>query len=119
MKFKKIMSTLLVTCSLVGGTSGLNVLATESLTDNTGTEVEITNINPKIAGIFTVTAKSGANIRSGAGTGYKIVATARYGAELSYHNQSKKDSNGVTWYKVSSENGAVVGWISYQVCWLG
>ena len=33
------MSTLLVTCSLVGGTSGLNVLATESLTDNTGTEV--------------------------------------------------------------------------------
>ena len=39
MKFKKIMSTLLVTCSLVGGTSGLNVLATESLTDNTGTEV--------------------------------------------------------------------------------
>ncbi|PWX70225.1 SH3 domain-containing protein [Clostridium perfringens] len=118
MNYKKILSTLLVTCSLVGTISTVNVLAKENVSDTVKTEVAEIN-TPKIAGIFTVTAKSGANIRAGAGTNYKIVATARYGAELYYMGEDRYDSKGVLWYKVKSENGKVTGWISSQVGWLG
>ena len=50
------------------------------------------------------------NARKGAGLGYDVVATVKAGKVLKYEGESKKDSRGVTWYKVSG--GGRTGWVS-------
>jgi uncharacterized protein YgiM (DUF1202 family) len=110
MGFKKIVALAVITTSISGVAFNTTANA-EEITNNDISNVVESNINPKIAGMFTVTAKSGANIRSGAGTNYSIVATARYGADLTYCGE-KKVVSGVTWYKVLNESETVKGWIS-------
>ncbi|MGL4875056.1 MAG: SH3 domain-containing protein [Clostridium sp.] len=118
MNFKKIIALTLITSSLTGIGISLNANA-QTVVNNEGIKTEETSVKPKLAGVFTVTAKSGANIRAGAGTNYKIVATARYGAELGYCGQSKYGTDGKLWHKVESENGKTTGWISETTGWLG
>lgn len=110
MGFKKIVA-LTVLATSISGLAFNTTASAEEITNKDTLNVVESNINPKIAGMFTVTAKSGANIRSGAGTNYSIVATARYGAELTYCGE-KKVVSGVTWYKVLNESETVTGWIS-------
>lgn len=57
-----------------------------------------------------VIATSGANLRSGAGTNYSIVATASYGEVLQLLQESMTDSYGDNWFKVKKSNGAI-GWV--------
>lgn len=110
MVFKKIVA-LTVLMASISGVMFNTTASAEEITHNDISNAVESNINPKLAGMFTVTAKSGANIRSGPGTNYKIVATARYGAELDYCYE-KKVVSGVTWYKVKAEFSTVEGWIS-------
>jgi uncharacterized protein YgiM (DUF1202 family) len=111
MGIKQIIALTALTASV--SMLGINTTANaEEITHNNITEVIESNINPRTSGIFKVTAKSGANIRSGSGTNYSIVATARYGAELTFCNATRVDSSGVKWYKVQAEFSSVQGWIS-------
>lgn len=110
MRLKKILTLGVLTASISSMAFNTNVNAEEITNKETSNTVE-SNITPKLAGMFTVTAKSGANIRSGAGTNYSIVATARCGAELTYCGE-KKVVSGITWYKVWNESETVKGWIS-------
>ena len=117
MRFKKIIAFTVLAASISGVTFNTTAHAQEITNKDVSSVVE-DNINPKIAWIFTVTAKSGANIRSGPGTNYSIVATARYGAELKYCGD-KQVVAGVTWYKVRAEFSTKEGWISGTTGWLG
>lgn len=117
----KKLTSLMLTCLITAGVAGIGTStanATE-LENNQTNKNEIIDIQPRIAGLVRVTSTSGAYIRSGAGTNYRVVATANYGAFLVYQGKDAKDSNGVVWYKVASENGRVIGWISSQVGQLG
>lgn len=55
-----------------------------------------------------------ANLRKGPGTKYKIVADVSNGSSMKYLNQTKKDTRGVKWYKVSFYGKKV--WISSKCC---
>lgn len=65
------------------------------------------------AGVVRVTARSGGNIRSGAGMQYGKVATAPYGAEIGWYRETRTDSRGIEWYLV--EYNGKIGWISSEV----
>ncbi|MCW6094562.1 SH3 domain-containing protein [Clostridium sporogenes] len=113
MNNKKILSLVMSLCVL--GTSSMlftsnvkavaNDKAVPVVTTNKGEE---TPPIQRIAGVVRVTAKSGANVRSGPGTNYSKKGTANYGAELQYAGQSK---NG--WYKIMYRGG--YAWISSSV----
>lgn len=118
MILKKVIALTLITSSLTGIGLSLNANAQTEVPKD-GIQTVETVSNPKLAGVFKVTAKSGANIRSGVGTNYKIVATARYGAELDYMGEDRKGSDGKWWYKVKAEYSNTVGWISETTGWLG
>lgn len=111
-------------CIFSVGSSVVNVRANAATTDASLIEENIETDNSEdsimlmVAGIVTVSSKSGANIRSGAGTNYsKIPPAARYGEEIDYNGKQKTGTDGYTWYQVVW-NGRV-GCISSQVSWLG
>ena len=62
MRFKKIIAFTVLADSISGVTFNTTAHAQEITNKDVSSIVE-DNINPKIAGIFTVTAKSGANIQ--------------------------------------------------------
>ncbi|WP_163234058.1 SH3 domain-containing protein [Clostridium sporogenes] len=125
---KKIVASLLMaTCifSAGGGLFGMaanadtlnNNVAETSNIETTINDDDIV-ISPRIAGMVTVTSKSGANIRKGAGTNFsKINPAARYGEELDYCGKTKKGTDGVNWYQVEWQGQ--YGWISSSVSSLG
>ena len=51
------------------------------------------------------------HVRAGAGVRYRSLTTVKKGTEVEYLDQEKKDSRGVTWYKVKV-NSKVTGWVS-------
>ena len=110
MNNKKALSLAIATFVLCGSTTLFSntAKAEQPATDNA---IVDTIVTPYVQGIFKVTAVSGANLRSDAGTSYSIVGTAYYGEECAYTNISKKDTSGVTWYKVVKQDGSVTGWI--------
>lgn len=114
MKSKKILSLLLSLCILSVSTAitTSNVKAV----NNTKNEPKTTT-RTMIAGIVTVTAPSGAYIRTGAGTNYSISGSAAYQTELQFTGDTAYDYNGVKWYNVFYGGGR--GWISSQVSTLG
>ena len=57
------------------------------------------------------------NMRKGPGLKYATIMTIGKGKTLTYTGTSKKDSRGVTWYKVSF-NGKT-GWVSSRYAKLG
>lgn len=63
-----------------------------------------------------VTATGSVNVRSGAGTGYDVLAVMRKDDTAAYLNVSA-DSRGITWYKVNY--GGVTGWVSAKHSILG
>ena len=65
---------------------------------------------PKTSSKDKVTATGSVNLRKGPGLKYDIVATVDKGAELKYLGDTKTDSRGVKWYKVSYNGGTA--WIS-------
>jgi uncharacterized protein YgiM (DUF1202 family) len=123
MKIKKVLSLLLLSACIVGSSNELlSVVANAQTKDNivtqsiTTTDKKVENnviIQPRLAGIVTVTSTSGANVRSGAGTNYSIVGTASYGEDLYYYGTTKTGTDGVKWYQV--EWGSSYAWISSSV----
>jgi len=63
-----------------------------------------------------VTATGNVNVRSGAGTGYDVLATMLKDDTAAYLNVST-DVRGITWYKVNY--GGVTGWVSAKHTILG
>lgn len=63
-----------------------------------------------------VTATGNVNVRSGAGTGYDVLATMLKDDTAAYLNAST-DVRGITWYKVNY--GGVTGWVSAKHTILG
>ena len=57
-----------------------------------------------------VKATAEVNLRQGPGLNYKASASVKKGTKLTYLNQSKTDSRGVNWHKVSYKGKAL--WIS-------
>ena len=57
-----------------------------------------------------VTTTASVNLRKGPGTGYGKLSTASKNTKLFYLGESKKDSAGTTWYKVSCSKGEA--WVS-------
>ena len=57
-----------------------------------------------------VKAMAEANLRQGPGLNYKARASVKKGTTLTYLNQSRTDSRGVNWHKVSYKGKAL--WIS-------
>lgn len=55
------------------------------------------------------------NVRSGAGTEYRVLGTAAKNSELSYLDEAKTDKNGVVWYRVRL-NARTVGWVCSKYC---
>lgn len=129
MKCKRVLSLLLLSACVITASNGLFTMSANAETKNSVVvekTVEKSNINDtnkkngpyRIAGMVTVTAKSGANIRTGAGANYsKIPPAASYGEDLDYNGKSKTGTDGVKWYQVIW-NGEV-GWISSSVSRLG
>lgn len=122
---KRIIACLLMSaCIFSVGSSIFNIEANAVTTDKAvveqkeGVHDSEDEIMPMVAGIVTVSSKSGANIRTDAGTSYsKIPPAAAYGEEIDYNGKQKTGTDGYTWYQVVW-NGKVV-WISSQVSWLG
>ena len=74
---------------------------------------QLTEIAPKEAGAFTVTANSGANLRTGPGLSYKIITAFPKGTVLWRVNYGPTtDSTGHKWYKVKTIDNTYTGWIS-------
>jgi len=111
MKSKRVLSLLLLSATIFGTTSGFFSTPASAKTITTTDKTVNSNavITPRSQGSVVVTAKSGANIRSGPGTGYSIIGTLAYGDDTPYAYQS---SNG--WYKI--EWGSSYGWISSSTC---
>jgi len=65
---------------------------------------------PKTSSKNKVTATGSVNLRKGPGLKYDIIASVDKGATLKYLGDSKKDSRGVRWYKVSYDGKTA--WIS-------
>lgn len=55
------------------------------------------------------------NVRSGAGTEYRVLGTAPKNSELSYLDEAKTDKSGVVWYRVRL-NARTVGWVCSKYC---
>ena len=55
------------------------------------------------------------NVRSGAGTEYRVLGTAAKNSELTYLDEAKTDKNGVVWYRVRL-NARTVGWVCSKYC---
>lgn len=123
---KKIIA-MITTLTILGSNAVLfsTTASAKTLDNNTKQEQKLNKddnvknpkISARIAGIVLVTAKSGANLRSGAGMGYSKVATAPYRTELSYTGSTAYDSQGNTWYSVEYRGREC--WISSQVGDLG
>ncbi len=58
-----------------------------------------------------VQASGNVHVRTGAGTDYRSLGVVSDGTRLTYLNESKNDSRGVTWYRVQY-NSNTTGWIS-------
>ena len=65
----------------------------------------------------TVKATGNVNLRKGPGLDYTDIGTMKKGKTASFLGTTKKDSRGVTWYKVSF-NGKT-GWVSSRYAKLG
>lgn len=91
--------------------------------DNTPEKKEIKASNPaekydaKIARTYSVNAKSGLNIRDGAGTDYKILVSIPYGTEVQNYGYYS-EAQGLKWFYVAFEynNVRYIGFASAQ--WL-
>ena len=57
-----------------------------------------------------VKATANVNIRTGIGTGYKVLGTLKKGSTVKYLGQTDKDKNKVDWFKV--EYNGSEGWVS-------
>ena len=55
------------------------------------------------------------NVRSGAGTEYRVLGTAAKNSERTYLDEAKTDKNGVVWYRVRL-NARTVGWVCSKYC---
>ena len=55
------------------------------------------------------------NVRSGAGTEYRVLGTAAKNSELTYLDEAKTDKSGVLWYRVRL-NARTVGWVCSKYC---
>ena len=55
------------------------------------------------------------NVRSGAGTEYRVLGTAAKNSELTYLDEAKTDRSGVVWYRVRL-NARTVGWVCSKYC---
>lgn len=55
------------------------------------------------------------NVRSGAGTEYRVLGTAAKNSELVYLDEAKTDTIGVVWYRVRL-NASTVGWVCSKYC---
>ena len=55
------------------------------------------------------------NVRSGAGTEYRVLGTAAKNSELTYLDEAKTDKSGVVWYRVRL-NARTVGWVCSKYC---
>ncbi len=64
---------------------------------------------------FYVRTAGNVNVRSGAGTEYRVLGTAAKNSELSYLDEAKTDKNGVVWYRVRL-NARTVGWVCSKYC---
>ncbi|WP_097028048.1 SH3 domain-containing protein [Clostridium peptidivorans] len=112
---KKLLSSL-IALTIVGGNFVTSNIPTKAATlENKEEPVLQQVIQRRAHSMVRVIATSGANIRSGAGNNYSIVATANYGQYLDFLQEVRSDSYGTNWYKVQKSNG-VVGWISGDVC---
>lgn len=127
MRIKKLISCLLLTTCVF---TASNIVFNEKANADTVNDSVVENlesqdgankesiIQPRIAGVVLVTAKSGANIRKDAGTNYsKIPPAASKGECLDYYGKTKKGTDGVDWYQVEWQGK--VGWISSDVSELG
>lgn len=103
--------TLLISLTIVGATTfspATNVNATTLETDT-----QLTEIAPKEAGSFVVTAYEGANLRTGPGLSYSIITAFPRGTTLWRMNYGPTtDSTGHQWYKVKTIDNKYSGWIS-------
>ena len=66
------------------------------------------------AGSYVKTAGN-VNVRSGAGTSYRVLGTAAKNSELTYLDEAKTDASGVVWYRVRL-NASTVGWVCSKYC---
>ena len=108
---KKKILTLLLSLSIIGSSTIIPTINTnaETLENNT----QLTEIAPKEAGAFTVTANSGSNLRTGPGLSYKIITAFPKGTVLWRVNYGPTtDSTGHKWYKVKTIDNTYTGWIS-------
>ena len=61
----------------------------------------------------TVWAKKGStNIRKSPSLSGKILGVLKKGDYATYLRQTKKDSRGITWYKITTRDGKITGWVS-------
>ena len=98
---KRVASMMLIAGSLLS--SNATVFATEG-NNPPAVEVVVGDGNSSImtAGVFVVTASSGANIRTGPGTNNSIVAAVPKGTELGlWEPLPSYDSYGNAWYAIS------------------
>lgn len=72
------------------------------------------NVDPELAGTYTVTARGGLNIRSGAGTEKDLIGFLPYGAKASCYGYYNVAGNGRKWlYITSNASGkSMVGYCS-------
>jgi uncharacterized protein YraI len=108
---KKLFSMFLLT-AVIGANLILprNLVKADTVKEAT-TKTTNSTVTPNTAGIFTVTAASGANIRKGPGTNYSIIGAVPKGTELQLASPlSYKDTSGGTWYYVVY--GTKYGYIS-------
>lgn len=103
--------TLLLSLSIIGSTAIAPAInANASVLDN---NTEVTEVTPKEAGAFTVTANEGANLRTGPGLSYGIITAFQKGTVLWRVNYGPTtDSTGHKWYKVTTIDNKYTGWIS-------
>lgn len=96
--FKKATAIMLIAGTLLS--SSATVFAAEG---NKTPRVTVANgiISPRTAGVFTVTAKSGANIRKGPGTNYSKVTAVSKGTVLPlWSEEPSYDDDGNAWYAI-------------------
>lgn len=104
---KKIIAGLLLTSTIYTGIVGSFATIAKAEENKENTSIEITNVETKETGAFVVDAKSGANLRSGPGTNYRIIKAFPRGTVL--WRRQARPTNG--WYNVETEDGKYVGWM--------
>ena len=66
-------------------------------------------------GSYYIKTAGNVNVRSGAGTEYRVLGTVAKNSELAYLNEAKTDKSGVVWYRVRM-NASTVGWVCSKYC---